>query len=66
MAHTWPLRADNEAQETQQWLARMGAQSPWLDHLTGGVFKEGTELTHMAWPMKPDYWHWLQAGWVRP
>ena len=66
VAHTWPMLMVNEAQETQKWLARMGAQSPWLDHLTGDVFKEGTELTHMAWPMKPDYWHWLQAGWVRP
>ena len=51
---------------TQQWLCAMGAQSPWLDHLTDSIFPEGTCLTNMAWAMKPGYWHWLQAGWVRP
>lgn len=53
-----------DAQTTQHWLTSMGAQSPWLDHLTGSIFPEGTRLTNMAWPMKPAYWHWLQAGWV--
>lgn len=66
VAHTLALGAANEVQETQRWLGYMGAKSPWLDHLTGEVFKEGTEVTHMAWPMQPDYWHWLQAGWVTP
>ena len=56
----------NEASATQQWLGRMGAQSPWLDHLTDSIFPEGTCLTNMAWAMKPGYWHWLQAGWVSP
>ena len=56
---------DEEA-ATQAWLGLMGAQSPWLDHLTGSVFPAGTTLTHMAWPMKTQYWHWLQAGWVSP
>ena len=55
-----------ESMFTQQWLGAMGAQSPWLDHLTETVFPGGTALTNMAWPMKPSYWHWLQAGWVRP
>jgi len=65
-AQTLTSGADNEAQETQRLLAQIGAKSPWLDHLTGDVFKKGTAVTHMAWPMKPDYWHWLQAGWVTP
>jgi hypothetical protein len=56
---------DEEA-ATQAWLGLMGAQSPWLDHLTGSVFPAGTTLTHIAWPMKTQYWHWLQAGWVSP
>ena len=50
--------------DTQNWLIAMGAQSPWLDHLTAAVFPPGTVLTHLAWPMKQRYWHWLQAGWV--
>ena len=65
-AQTLTSGADNEAQETQRLLAQIGAKSPWLDHLTGDVFKKGTAVTHMAWPMQPDYWHWLQAGWVTP
>jgi hypothetical protein len=66
VAHTLVSGAANEGQETQRWLTHMGAKSPWLDHLTGEVFKEGTAVTHMAWPMQKDYWHWLQAGWVTP
>jgi hypothetical protein len=56
----------NEPQETQEWLGLMGAKSPWLDHLTGGVFPKETRVTNLAWPMKAAYWHWLQAGWVVP
>ncbi len=58
--------AANEAQATQEWLTVMGAQSPWLDHLTDSIFPEGTPLTNIAWPMKARYGHWLQAGWVSP
>lgn len=58
--------AKNEPQETQEWLALMGAQSPWLDHLTRAVFPQHTRVANMAWPMKASYWHWLQAGWVTP
>lgn len=58
--------ASHEAVSTQQWLGLMGAQSPWLDHLTDSIFPEGTRLTNLAWPMQPAYWHWLQAGWVSP
>ncbi len=56
----------HESMFTQQWLGAVGAESPWLDHLTETVFPNGTVLTNMAWPMKPRYWHWLQAGWVHP
>jgi len=66
MSRTSIQGAKNETQETQKWLALMGAQSPWLDHLTGSIFPEGTALTNFAWPMKPTYWHWLQAGWINP
>jgi hypothetical protein len=58
--------ATHDAASTQHWLGLMGAQSPWLDHLTGSIFPEGTRLTNLAWPMQPAYWHWLQAGWVSP
>lgn len=58
--------AKDEAQATQLWLTQLQAQSPWLDHLTGSVFPVGTGLTNIAWPMQAAYWHWLQAGWVRP
>ena len=65
-AQTFDLTDLTETQATQRWLSQMGAQSPWLDHLTGSVFKEETQVTHIAWPMQETYWHWLQAGWVTP
>ena len=57
---------ENDDTRIQAWLGFMGAQSPWLDHLTASIFPAGTRLTNIAWPMKPRYWHWLQAGWVSP
>lgn len=65
-AHDNAGRMPHEAEETQKWLTEIGAQSPWLDHLTEEVFPAGTPLTHFAWPMQPAYWHCLQAGWVQP
>jgi len=46
------------------WLRQLGAQGDWLDHLTSDVFEPGTALHHIAWPYRPRYCHWLQAGWV--
>ncbi len=48
------------------WLAGLQPQSQWLDHLTAAVFAPGTTVYDIAWPFKPGYWHWLQAGWVAP
>jgi hypothetical protein len=64
-AHTVISGDKNEGTQTQQWLGQLGAKSPWLDHLTGGIFSPGTAITNIAWPMQAAYWHWLQAGWVR-
>jgi hypothetical protein len=57
----------------QQWLTQLNAQSPWLDHLTHGVFAagngsqiKGVQVQDFAWNFSPRYRHWLQAGWVRP
>jgi hypothetical protein len=50
--------------EVQAWLGRMGAVSPWLDHLTEGVLPPGTPVQYTAWPFKPGYAHWLEMGWV--
>jgi hypothetical protein len=36
----------------------------WHDHLTSHVFAHNTHTTWMPWAFKPNYWHWLQAGWV--
>jgi hypothetical protein len=52
--------------EAQQWLSRINAQSPWLDHLTDKVFDKTIAVHNFAWAFKPNYWHWLQAGWVKP
>ena len=49
---------------SQKLLATVGAKDVWQDHLTGHVFAPDTPTTWMPWAFKPNYWHWLQAGWV--
>ena len=56
----------DQGEDAQKWLTRIQAQSPWLDHLTGKVFAKEIAVHNMAWAFKPNYWHWLQAGWVKP
>jgi hypothetical protein len=48
----------------QKLLASVGAKESWHDHLTGHVLAPHTHTTWMPWAFKPNYWHWLQAGWV--
>lgn len=45
-------------------LGQVGGHSEWMDHVTSGVFPLGTSSQLIAWPFRPDYAHWLQAGWV--
>jgi hypothetical protein len=52
-----------ETPEAQAWLQKMGAISPWLDHLTEHVLPEGTPVQYTAWPFKTNYAHWLEMGW---
>lgn len=64
---TWPQALGHlDNHEAQKWLTSLHAQSPWLDHLTGQVFGKETPIYNLAWAFKPNYWHWLQAGWVKP
>ena len=49
---------------SQKLLATVGAKDTWQDHLTSQVFTPDTQTTWMPWAFKPNYWHWLQAGWV--
>ena len=56
----------DKGEDAQKWLTSIQAQSPWLDHLTGKVFEREVAVHNMAWAFKPNYWHWLQAGWVKP
>jgi hypothetical protein len=53
--------ADNFAQTL---LSHVGAKDVWQDHLTREVFAPDTPTTLIPWAFKPNYWHWLQAGWV--
>ncbi len=64
----WPQASGHldTGEDAQKWLTRIQAQSPWLDHLTGQVFSKEISVHNMAWAFKPNYWHWLQAGWVKP
>ena len=45
-------------------VAQLGGHGEWMDHVTSGVFPAGTASALIAWPFRPDYAHWLQAGWV--
>lgn len=45
-------------------LAEVGGVPEWMDHLTAGLFPEGTNTRLIAWPFLPTYAHWLQAGWI--
>jgi hypothetical protein len=45
-------------------VAQLGGHGEWMDHVTSGVFPAGTTSELIAWPFRPDYAHWLQAGWV--
>jgi hypothetical protein len=53
-----------EAAFSQKLLASVGAKEVWHDHLTSHIFPSHTPTTWMPWAFKPNYWHWLQAGWV--
>ncbi|MFM1924291.1 MAG: hypothetical protein RIT44_97 [Pseudomonadota bacterium] len=55
-----------ETPEAQAWLQKIGAISPWLDHLTEHVLPPGTPVQYTAWPFKSGYAHWLEMGWTRP
>ena len=59
------LQGEGHAEKADQaWFLKLGAKGEWLDHLTSSVFAKGTVVHHMAWPYRPKYCHWLQAGWV--
>lgn len=50
----------------QSLLSKVGANGPWIDHLTSGVFPVNTRTRLISWDFLPGYKHWLQAGWVGP
>ena len=54
------------ATAAQVLLTRLNAKGVWHDHATAGVFAPNTTTMLMAWAFKPYYWHWLEAGWVKP
>ena len=63
-SHHVSAKQGTEAAFSQKLLASVGAKEVWHDHLTAHVFSAPTQTTWMPWAFKPNYWHWLQAGWV--
>lgn len=63
--HQTPAAQGLDAGFVQKLLASVGAQDIWQDHLTTEVFSAHTPVTWVPWAFKPNYWHWLQAGWVQ-
>jgi hypothetical protein len=53
-----------DAPLTQHLLQSVGAHTAWSDHLTQVVLPADTPTHLMPWAFRPNYWHWLQAGWV--
>ena len=51
---------------TQRLLQKLDAQGVWQDHATRVVFPQGTATQWIPWAFRPHYWHWLEAGWVKP
>jgi hypothetical protein len=51
---------------TQELLQNIGAHDIWSDHLTGQVFAPHTPTHYIPWAFRPQYGHWLQAGWMNP
>jgi hypothetical protein len=56
----------NDRQTDVAWLSAASPKGEWLDHLTDQVLPIGTTVQDIGWAFSPDYWHWLQAGWVQP
>lgn len=54
-----------DAAFTQSLLQSVGAHTAWSDHLTQVVLPADTPTQLMPWAFRENYWHWLQAGWVR-
>ena len=50
----------------ERLLDAVGASGQWRDHLTRAVLPAATPSRLLPWQLVPGYWHWLQAGWVRP
>ena len=63
VAHRAAAGLAMETPEGQAWLQKIGAISPWLDHLTEHVLPEGIPVQYAAWPFKSGYAHWLEMGW---
>jgi hypothetical protein len=63
-SHHVTAKQSLDAAFSQKLLTSVGAKDTWHDHLTAHVFAPETHATWMPWAFKPNYWHWLQAGWV--
>jgi len=63
-ARTSEGKAAERAVALGRFSHQLQAQGEWLDHLTDQIFPVGTPVHHIAWPYRPGYCHWLQAGWV--
>lgn len=55
-----------EEAETQGLLQLLDAKGIWQDHSTRVVFPPGTATHLIPWAFRAHYWHWLEAGWVKP
>jgi hypothetical protein len=63
-SHHVTAKQSLEAAFSQKLLASVGAKDAWHDHLTSQVFAPEAQTSWMPWAFKPNYWHWLQAGWM--
>ena len=57
---------DMDSAYSQGLAQSLQAQGTWCDHLTSQVFADYIPTTLIPWEFKPQYWHWLQAGWQAP
>lgn len=65
-AQAEPLALAPASPWPDDWLlAQVGARGTWRDHLTRQVLPASAPSVFIPWQITPEYWHWLQAGWIR-
>ena len=59
-----PMRIYSSRPDGKSLLMDYGLTGAWLDHLTGEFLPQALERRIIAWQLKPERVHLVEAGWV--